>query len=211
MSKGVRRLVEVARRAGVSDERVLTALGETPRERFVPDDLVDQAYKDRPVRLPEGQTTSQPSLIALMVEALQVGGSDRVLEIGTGYGFQTALLARLAAHVWSVERHAELAAAADERLRAADVENAEVVCGDGTLGLAEQAPFDRIIVSAAFHEVPAPLGEQLVEGGLLVQPMGRAHDGAVLVHAKRSGELAIERRLVRARFVPLIGEHASPS
>lgn len=209
MRSGPQQLLRAARRAGVSDERVLAALRDTPREQFVPADQVDGAYRDRPVRLPQGQTTSQPSLIAMMIEALEVTETDRVLEIGTGYGFQTALLARLAHEVWSVERHGELADAARERLRAADVRNAHVVHGDGTLGLAEHAPFDRIIVSAAFHKVPGPLAEQLAEGGRLVQPMGGALDGAVIVYVQRDGQLSEDRRLVAARFVPLVGEHGA--
>jgi protein-L-isoaspartate(D-aspartate) O-methyltransferase len=183
----------------------LEALAAVPRASFVPPRHVPDAYADVPIRIPHGQVTTQPSLSARMIEALALTGSERVLEVGTGYGFQTALLAHLAAFVWSVERFADLAATARRNLEG--VENAEVVVGDGSLGLPEHAPFDAIQVSAAFPSVPAPLAEQLGEGGRLVQPIGSGGAEDVLLFEKHGGRLEQVSFVIGARFVRLYGAH----
>jgi protein-L-isoaspartate(D-aspartate) O-methyltransferase len=201
--RGPEDLARAARRHGVRDERVLAAVLNTPRELFVPPGSERSAYSDRPVPIPHGQTTSQPSLIAGMVEALELSSDERVLEIGTGYGYQTAILARLADHVWSVERFADLAEAARHNLGRAGIGNATVVVGDGHEGLEEQAPFDAIIVSAATPEVPPALGEQLRKGGRIVIPIGRGGSEDVVVHERAARGLRPARRLTYARFVPL--------
>jgi protein-L-isoaspartate(D-aspartate) O-methyltransferase len=200
-------LVHAARRAGVRDERVLAALADLPRTGFVPAEHVALAHLDVPVPIPHDQVTTQPSLVAQMVEALSLSGNEAVLEIGTGYGWQTALLARLAARVWSVERFADLADAARTNLGAHGVMNAHVIVGDGTLGLPQHAPYDAIIVAAAFPEVPAPLVDQLVEGGRLVQPIGRGGNEDVVLFAKREGAPVSVRVLTGARFVRLVGAY----
>jgi protein-L-isoaspartate(D-aspartate) O-methyltransferase len=160
---------------------------------------------DVPIPIPHGQVTTQPSLSARMIEALGLTGSERVLEIGTGYGFQTALLAHLATFVWSVERLADLAKTARRNLEV--VANVEVVVGDGSLGLPEHAPFDAILVSAAFPSVPAPLAEQLAEAGRLVQPMGSGGAEDVLLFEKHGGRLEQVSFVTGARFVRLYGAH----
>ena len=207
MNEKAERLVRAAARQGVQDRRLLSAIRGVPRDRFVPEGKVRSAWRDRPVPIPGGQTTSQPSLIAAMIESLELDEDDRVLEIGTGYGWQTALLARLAKEVWSVERLDELADAARRNLDEAGIDNAHVVVGDGTSGLAEQAPYDAIIVSAAYSEVPQPLIDQLSPGGRLVMPVGPGGAESVIVFERTDDGLEQRQRLTRARFVQLKGEH----
>jgi protein-L-isoaspartate(D-aspartate) O-methyltransferase len=201
-------LVAASRAAGVRDERVLDALRRVPRAGYVPRDLAEFAYEDTPLPIEHAQVTTQPSLVARMVEALELHGTERVLEIGTGYGWQTALLARLADRVFSVERFDDVAEVARANLARHRVENVKVVAGDGSGGLLEHAPFDAIIVSAAFPEVPPPLVEQLLEGGRLVQPMGVGGNEQVVLFEKVGTSLTYRREITGAHFVPLVGEHA---
>jgi protein-L-isoaspartate(D-aspartate) O-methyltransferase len=198
-------LVAAARDAGVRDARVLAAIADVPRAEFVPPEYADRANVDAPIPIPHEQVTSQPSLVARMVEALALQGNERVLEIGTGYGWQTGLLARLAQEVFSVERFADLAETA--RAALAGVENVVIVVGDGSEGLAEHAPFDGIIVAAAYPEVPEPFAEQLAEGGRLVQPLGPGGDEDVILFEKHGGVLQPVRTVSGARFVRLYGRH----
>ena len=192
---------------GVRDERVLAAIRAVPRAAFAPAEEGPRAYEDAPLSIGRGQVTTQPSLVAAMVEALALSGEERVLEVGTGLGWQTALLATLAREVWSVERLDELADAARRNLAAEGVDNAHVVVGDGSEGLAEQAPFEAIVVAAAYSEVPPPLVEQLAPGGRLVQPLGSGgHEEVVLFEREPEG-LARRRTLTGARFVRLYGRH----
>jgi protein-L-isoaspartate(D-aspartate) O-methyltransferase len=200
-------LVAAAREVGVTDPRVLDAVAAVPRVEFVPPPLAASADVDRPLPIPHGQVTTQPSLIARMVEALGLAGSERVLEIGTGYGWQTALLARLAAEVWSVERWDDLAATVRTQLAHHRANNVTVVVGDGSEGLPAHAPYDAILVSAAFPAVPSPLREQLAEGGRLVQPIGYGGNEDVVLFAKRGSALVRVRSVIGAHFVPLVGRH----
>jgi protein-L-isoaspartate(D-aspartate) O-methyltransferase len=200
-------LVHAARAVGVRDPRVLAAIRETPRAGFVPPALAVRAYADSPIPIAHGQVTTQPSLVAAMVEALGLAGPETVLEIGTGLGWQTALLARLARTVWSVERFADLAADARSNLARHRVRNATVVVGDGTLGLVEVAPFDAIVVAAAFTSVAAPLADQLAEGGRLVQPVGSGGNDDVVLFEKCVGGLFPTRKVTGAHFVRLVGAH----
>ena len=195
---------------GVRDPRLLRALRQVPRAGFVPPDLVEEAYLDRPLPIPHGQVTTQPSLVAKMIEALGLAGYERVLEVGTGYGFQTALLGRLSTFVWSVERWPDVADTARANLVRRGVTNVEVVLGDGTEGLPEHAPYEAILVSAAFPSVPPPLVEQLALGGRLVQPMGSGGEEAVVLFEKGSRDLVRRRTITGARFVRLYGTHAFP-
>jgi protein-L-isoaspartate(D-aspartate) O-methyltransferase len=188
---------------------VLAAIRTVRRASFVPPEHVGRANLDVPVPIPHGQVTTQPSLVGRMVEALELNGNERVLEVGTGYGWQTALLAMLARFVWSVERWPDLAEAARRNLADHAVENVEVAVGDGSEGLREQAPFDAIVVSAAFPLVPPPLAEQLAPGGRLVQPIGRGGDDEVVLFESTNGQLQARRRVSGAHFVPLIGRHGS--
>lgn len=196
--------------AGVKDERVLDAVRSIPREAFVPPGHEHEADLDAPVPLPHGQTTSQPSLVARMVEALGLTGKERVLEIGTGYGYQTALLARLATFVVSIDRWDELAARARENLARQGIDNTEVLSGDGTQGVPEHAPYDAIVVSAAFPEVPAPLVEQLRVGGRVIQPIGSGGGESVVLFDLRPEGLVRRQELTPARFVRLVGGHGYP-
>ncbi len=200
-------LVTAARIAGVRDERLLRAVRDVARSQFVPAGEVSRADIDRPLPIGHEQVTTQPSLVAVMVEALEVQPSDRVLEIGTGYGYQTALLARLAALVHSVERHTELAEAAVANLRDAGIANVEVTVGDGTLGLPDDAPFDGIVVAAAHPRIPPPLVEQLRSGGRLVQPVGPGGHEEVVCFQKEGDELVRVRALIGACFVRLFGTY----
>lgn len=200
-------LVEASRAIGVRDPRVLDAIGAVTREHYVPADRTDEAYLDRPVPIAKGQVTTQPSLVARMVEALELDRADRVLEIGTGLGYQAAVLARLCREVFTVERHPSLAEQARENLVADGVEAVEVVVGDGTLGLPEHAPFDAIIVAAAFPEVPRPLIAQLRAGGKLVQPLGPGGYERVTTFERSQAGLEERGVVIDARFVRLVGEH----
>jgi protein-L-isoaspartate(D-aspartate) O-methyltransferase len=201
-------LVAASREAGVRDERVLDAIGAVPRVDFVPDEHADLADLDTPIPIPHSQVTTQPSLVARMIEALALTGDERVLEVGTGYGWQTALLARLAGEVFSVERFADLAATARRHL--AGYENVTVVVGDGSAGLPDDAPFDAILVAAAYPNVPEPLADQLAEGGRLMQPIGPGGAEDVVLFEKRFGELERVRSVSGAHFVRLYGRHAFP-
>lgn len=192
---------------GIDDLRVLEALREVPRAGFVPPEFAGQAYRDVPVPIAHGQVTSQPSLVAKMVEALGLTDSERVLEVGTGYGFQTALLCRLSSFVFSVERFAGMAEIARTNLTLHGIGNVEVVVGDGTKGLPEQAPFEAIILTAAFPEVPPPLAEQLARGGRLVQPVGPGGAEEVVLFEKVSGGLVRCGVVSGAHFVRLHGQH----
>jgi protein-L-isoaspartate(D-aspartate) O-methyltransferase len=200
-------LVRVVAALGVGDQRLLAAFRQVPREGFVPTAHLKHAYADEPLPIPHDQVTTQPSLIAKMVEALELAGGEKVLEIGTGYGFQTAILARLAGFVWSVERWADLAETARANLERHWTRNTEVVVGDGSQGLPEQAPFDAILVSAAFPRVPEPLAAQLAPGGSLVQPLGRGGNEEVVLFSMSSRGLLRRRMITGARFVRLCGRH----
>lgn len=204
-------LVAAALATGVRDTRVLEALRAVPRSAFVPEHLVELAGVDEPLPIPHGQVTTQPSLVAKMVEALGLAGSERVLEVGTGYGWQTAILGRLAACVFSVERHADLAETARASLARFGANNVEVVVGDGSAGLPEHAPFDAILVSAAFPRVPSPLAEQLTDRGLLVQPIGHGGSEDVTLFEREGGQLIARRNITGARFVPLVGQYGFPA
>jgi protein-L-isoaspartate(D-aspartate) O-methyltransferase len=201
-------LIRVIAASGITDERLLQAFLDVPREGFVPPAERRYAYLDNPLPIPHGQVTTQPSLIAKMIEPLRLEGRERVLEVGTGHGFQTALLARLAGSVSSVERWPDLAGTARENLELQGSANVEVVVGDGSLGLPERAPFEAIVVSAAFPSVPAPLAEQLAEGGRLVHPVGPGGREDVMLFSRQDGELIGRRRLTGAHFVRLYGRHA---
>lgn len=201
----LRMVEEQLRDRGIRDERVLAAMGKVPRHDFVADPYRSQAYDDNPLPIGNGQTISQPYIVALMLELLALNPGDRVLEIGTGSGYQTALLAELAAHVDSIERQPALAAFAEAVLHHLGYTNIDVHVGDGSLGLPERAPFDAIIVSAAAPDFPAALFTQLQEDGLLVVPVGPAESQRLLLVKKEQGTALISES-VPCRFVPLIGE-----
>ena len=184
---------------------MVDAFTKIARKDFVPEGSEHEADEDRPILLPHRQTTSQPSLIARMIEGARLSPEGRVLEIGTGYGFQTALLATLVDEVVSVERYPALAEGARDNLRRAGISNAEVFVGDGWQGWAERAPYDAIVVSAAAEEVPHALVDQLREGGRLVVPLQRGRSDDVVVMVKTTDGAMIEERLITpARFVPLV-------
>lgn len=207
MQPGTTDLVRAAARLDVRDQRVLDALRAVPRQRFVPPGHRSQAYVDRPIPIAHGQVTTQPSLVAVMVEALHLRGSERVLEVGTGLGYQAAVLAQLADEVCTVERFASLAEAARRNLEQAGIINVTVVVGDGTLGVPSRAPFDAIVVAAASVEVPQPLIEQLVIGGRLVQPVGPGGAEDVVLFGRDRQGLRRVRSLIGAHFVRLYGQH----
>lgn len=210
MSGGPEELARLVRAAGVRDPRVLEALESVPRAAFVPAARRELAYSDEPIRIPGGQVTTQPSLVARMLEALALEGDERVLEVGTGHGFQTALLARLAAEVVSLERLPELAAAARQNLERQGISGVDVRVGDGSAGCPERAPFEAIVVSAAFTSVPGPLAEQLASGGRLVQPVGPGGYEVVALFERRGDDLERTRTVTLAHFVKLYGAHGFP-
>lgn len=197
---------------GIRDARVLDAMREVPRERFVPEDARRRAYEDEPIAIAEGATVSSPYMVARMAEALGLTGTERVLEVGTGSGYAAAVLAALAKQVFSVERHPPLAEGARDRLGDLEVANVRVRCGDGSLGWPENAPYDAIVVAAGAPRVPRALLEQLAVGGRLVAPVGPAGEAQRLVRVTRTGPDAwTEEDLGEVRFVPLVGEHGHPS
>lgn len=199
-----RRLIETLRAEGVSDLAVLRAFDEVPRHLFVPSGVAHRAYEDAALPIGGGQTISQPSVHALSLQALQLSGRGRVLEVGTGSAFQTALLARLAEQVFSIERVPTLFDRARELLQQLQIRNVSLLLGDGTLGWREYAPYDAIVVGAAAPEVPASYVEQLAEGGRLVIPVG-GRDEQTLVACTRRGRTLERAELLPVRFVPLLG------
>jgi len=192
------------RRHGIMDAAVLRAMEEVPRENFVMQAQAKAAYCDRAMPIPCGQSISQPYVVAYMTEQLKVEPRHHVLEIGTGSGYQAAVLSRLAAKVTSIERYRTLAEAARSRLAALGCDNVEVIVGDGIKGAPERAPFDRIMVTAAAEEIPQALMDQLAEGGVMVLPLGPQHRHQTLVRLTRT-KAGIERsELIGVRFVPLL-------
>jgi protein-L-isoaspartate(D-aspartate) O-methyltransferase len=200
-----RQLITSLRNAGISDERILAVIAATPRELFVDQSQRDIAYADRALPIGMGQTISQPLMVAIMTQALQLSGKERVLEIGTGSGYQTAILAHLATYVYSIERHQKLAYQAAQHLTQVGLPNVSIYVGDGSLGWPDAAPYDRILVTAAAPEVPSLLVEQLVSGGLLVIPVG-SHERQDLLVVQRTPSGSEIRSLGGCVFVPLIGE-----
>jgi protein-L-isoaspartate(D-aspartate) O-methyltransferase len=195
------------RARGIRSARVLAAMEVVPREAFLPPELAEFAYDDRPLAIEAGQTISQPFIVALMAEALDLRGNEDVLEIGTGSGYAAAVLAKLARRVYTVERHSELADLARGRLAALGYYNVEVMCGDGTLGWPEYAPFHAIVVAAGGPDLPPTLLDQLAPGGRLVMPVGTSR-AQELVRVTRIGDAEYRREdLGPVMFVPLIGEH----
>jgi protein-L-isoaspartate(D-aspartate) O-methyltransferase len=195
-------LQQLARR-GIRDQRVLDAMRRVPREAFVAAGLADEAYADSALPIDCDQTISQPVIVAMMTQALQLTGTEKVLEIGTGSGYQAAILAELAAEVFSIERHAELSRQAGERLRRLGYQNVFLRVGDGALGWPEEAPFDRIIITAAAADCPPALWQQLQEGGVLVGPFGPPSEQALYEMHKIAGHPQT-RTLTGCRFVPLL-------
>lgn len=203
-----RRMVEkqiIAR--GIEDDRVIQAMLKVPRHRFVPEKYRHYAYSDTPVPIGHGQTISQPYIVALMTEALNLSSADRVLEIGTGSGYQAAILAEIAKEVYTIEIVEPLGRGAEKLLRDMGYDNIEVMVGDGYLGWPEHAPFDRIIVTCAPTEIPQPLIDQLKEGGIMMIPVGTAGFQYLYRVKKYMGEAETEE-VIPVSFVPLTGPHA---
>ena len=204
-------LMQALLKAGIHDTRVLSVLAKTPRERFVDELHYERAYENRALPIDMGQTISQPLMVAVMTQALCLTGTERVLEIGTGSGYQTAILSQLAAYVYSIERHQRLAYTAARHLYPDYASNVSIYVGDGSLGWPDAAPYDRILVTAAAPEVPLHLIEQLAVGGLLVIPIGQRDRQDLRVlwreRAVQGGETAIrEISLGACVFVPLVGQ-----
>ncbi|HEY6268468.1 MAG TPA: protein-L-isoaspartate(D-aspartate) O-methyltransferase [Candidatus Acidoferrum sp.] len=193
-------------RRGITNPAVLAAILAVPRHEFVPAEIRSSAYEDAPLPIGGGQTISQPYIVAAMTAALHLRAGDRVLEIGTGCGYQAAVLASLAGDVFTIERRPELASGASARLARLGYANAHVHCGDGTLGLPEFAPFDAILVAAAAPAIPKPLLAQLAEGGRMILPVGDAeHQELQLI--EKHGDAFPTKTLESCRFVPLVGYH----
>ena len=201
-SKKLRLLMEL-RRAGISDQRVLNAIERVPRELFVPPTFADQAYENVALPIGHGQTVSQPLVVAHMTELLELGDRHKVFEIGTGSGYQTAVLAPLCRRVFSIERYRPLLREAERRLAELRLHNVTCRFGDGTKGWPEQAPFDRIIVSAAAPELPAILADSLAPGGVLVAPVGEGLRDQRLLRVRRGNAGFTTEELGAVRFVPL--------
>lgn len=187
-------------------EPLLSAFEKIPREKFVPEAFKDAAYEDRALPLGEGQTISQPSLVALMLQELGLKGDEKVLEVGTGSGFQAALLGALARKVYTIERIEKLAKRAKAVIKSLRIKNVEVLTGDGSLGVPEHALYDAIIVAAAFRKVPKPLAGQLREDGRLIMPVGPRDSQEVVLYKKKKGKLVKIKKISPVRFVPLIGK-----
>jgi protein-L-isoaspartate(D-aspartate) O-methyltransferase len=192
------------RRRGITDAAVLRAMDEVPRELFVPEEMRAQAYQDHALPIECGQTISQPYVVAYMTELLELQPQHRVLEIGTGSGYQAAVISRIASQVVSIERYRTLAEHARKALDRAGYTNVEVIVGDGFEGARHRAPFDRIVVTAAAEEVPQALVDQLAEGGLLVLPLGPHSGPQHIVRLRKTGEGVSREELIAVRFVPLL-------
>jgi protein-L-isoaspartate(D-aspartate) O-methyltransferase len=192
------------RRRGISDQAVLRAMDEVPREHFVEPNFIDDAYADRAMPIACGQTISQPYVVAYMTEQLQVQPNHRVLEVGTGSGYQAAVLSRLAREVVTLERYRTLANTARTRLKTLGYDNVEVLLGDGLSGEPLRAPYDRIIVTAAAETIPPALIEQLAEGGIMILPLGRQGGAQELVKLVKTKDGVERETLIAVRFVPLL-------
>jgi protein-L-isoaspartate(D-aspartate) O-methyltransferase len=203
-SPKVLRLLMELRGGGVSDARVLGAIERVPREAFVPPAFRDRAYENVALPIGHAQTISQPLVVALMTQALEVGERHKVLEIGTGSGYQTAVLAKLCRRVFTIERHRALLKEAEKRFAELKLHNVTTRFGDGTKGWPEQAPFDRILVTAAAEELPAALLDGLAEGGVLVAPVGRERREQQLIRVRRQDTRLVTEDLGSVLFVPLV-------
>ena len=197
-------LLQELRDEGRYSDPVLEAFDKIPREAFTPEAFWDEAYENRPLPIEQGQTLSQPSIVAMMTEALELDKRKKVLEIGTGSGYQAAILSRLCRRVFTIERHRELLKLAQERFDRLRLHNITTLFGDGYKGWKEQAPFERILLTAAPPEVPEKLLEQLDMGGIMVLPLGERKDEQVLLKITRTPEGFAEEKLVAVRFVPMI-------
>lgn len=202
-----RRLARELEKKGVKDQRVLAAIRSVPRERFVPAHLQDQAYRDHALPIGCDQTISQPFIVAKMTEYLQVGPEHSVLEIGTGSGYQTAILSKLSRFVYSIERIGELARGALRRMRELELGNVKIQIFDGTVGWSDHAPFDRILVTAGAPSLPKPLLEQLAVGGRMVIPEGPEGSQRLRVYDRRSQDEVVVRNADAVAFVKLIGRY----
>jgi protein-L-isoaspartate(D-aspartate) O-methyltransferase len=199
------RLIMELRAEGISDPAVLGAIERTPREKFIPQQFQDRAYENTALPIGEGQTISQPYIVALMTQSLELHDRARVLEIGTGCGYQAAVLAQLCRRVYSIERHRNLLRQANQRLQELGFANITTLVGDGTKGWPQQAPFDRIIATAAATaDVPNALIEQLADGGILIAPLGQTPLEQHLWRYRKNGEEITKERLCAVRFVPLV-------
>jgi protein-L-isoaspartate(D-aspartate) O-methyltransferase len=196
---------EQLRGRGIRDERVLAAMAKVPRDEFVAGEDRPNAYGDHPLPIGAGQTVSQPYIVAAMLEVLELRPEDRVLEVGTGTGYEAAILGELAAEIWTIERHPELAEKARQVLERLGYRNVHVVEGDGSRGLPEHAPFDKILVAAAAPRIPEALIAQLADGGRMVLPVGSREEQQLQLVRKQGGEITINNREL-CRFVPLVGE-----
>jgi protein-L-isoaspartate(D-aspartate) O-methyltransferase len=194
-------------RRGIADARVLEAMRRIPRHRFVEEGLAHSAYEDHPLPIGEGQTISQPYIVALMTSLLELTGQEKVLEVGTGSGYQTAVLGALARRVCSIERLPRLAERARNLLESLGVSNVWIRVGNGALGWPDEAPFDRILVAAGGPTVPPPLVEQLAEGGRMILPVGSAEDQVLTVVERTGGEVR-SRQVGECKFVKLVGKYA---
>ena len=201
-----RRLVEALREKGIADLSVLRAFEQTPRHLFVPTGVRHRAYEDSALPIGNGQTISQPSIHARYLEILRLTGREKVLEVGTGSGYQTVLLAHLAAQVFSIERIAPLMQSARESIARSGVRNVSLLTGDGTLGWREYAPYDAILVSAGSPTIPQPLVDQLAEGGRMLIPLGGQDVQTLVVLTRKQGTI-VREDMLPVRFVPLLGQH----
>jgi len=197
-------LIMQLRRRGIRDTRVLRAIEQVPRELFVDEAFADHAYQDIALPIECGQTISQPFVVAFMTERLELDPRHKVLEVGTGSGYQAAVLSHLCRRVYTVERWRELQKAAEQRLAQLKINNVTTIIGDGWLGWPPQAPFDRIIVTAAALDAPAALLDQLKEGGRMIIPLGETRDAQSLVQIDKTEEGLVETPLLPVRFVPLV-------
>lgn len=198
------RLIMELRQEGITDTRVLAAVERVPRDLFVPAPFRDQAWENCALPIGQGQTISQPFVVALMTQALEVGDRMKVLEVGTGSGYQAAVLAQLCRRLYTIERHRSLLREAEARFRDLGITNVVAMAGDGSKGWPQQAPFDRIMVTAAAAEVPQVLIEQLAEDGVLVFPFGGPHGDQSLIRVRRTPEGPVTDDLGGVRFVPLV-------
>lgn len=198
------RLVMELRRSGVTDTRVLSAIERTPREAFCPPQFLDRAYEDTALPIAHGQTLSAPTVVGLMTQAIEVGARHKVLEVGTGSGYQASVLSHLCRRLYTIERHKPLLADAEARFRELRINNIVSLHGDGWAGWPAQAPFDRIIVTAAPDEVPTALVDQLAVGGLLVLPVGREKREQRLLRLRKTADGVETEELAAVRFVPMV-------